>query len=156
MPSPTVQELLIQYLNRGTPANLESLQNLLSVRQEIAKAVDKTSWAQLKSDGLMLHDENEIEAFLQDTYNAVADHTFTYQQQSLLPLKQSGVSTGQVLDPSTIWQYDREFWKGVLQENLFNYSEGGLSQYLEYEKVKGALFGVFKDVFGVQFNDAPN
>lgn len=150
-----VQELLVQYLKRGTPENLASLQSLISVRQEIAKAVNKTSWAQLKSDGLMLHDVDEIENFLQETYNAVAEHTITYQQ-SLLQLKQSSVSTGQVLDPDTIWQYDRDFWKGVLQENLFNYSEDGLSQYLEYDKVKQALFGVFEDVFGVQLSPALN
>ena len=117
--------------------------------------MNKTSWAQLKSDGLMLHDVDEIENFLQETYNAVAEHTITYQQ-SLLQLKQSSVSTGQVLDPDTIWQYDRDFWKGVLQENLFNYSEDGLSQYLEYDKVKQALFGVFEDVFGVQLSPALN
>jgi Zn-dependent oligopeptidase len=137
----------LAYLNRGTPRNLEILDEVVALRRELAHLYDLPSYAHFVLRRRMAGTPEAVRAFLAEVKIAVEDAE-RRDLEELRRLKQARGGT------SDVARWDVSFLSERLREQRHNIDQESLRKYFPPRATVSWLFDVSTMLFGVRFERA--
>ncbi|TMQ69164.1 MAG: Zn-dependent oligopeptidase [Candidatus Eisenbacteria bacterium] len=144
--------LYMEYNNRGYPKNVETLHQMLEKRNELAKTLGYSSWAEYITADKMAGDPKTVRTFI-DRIVAISGARADREYQTLLKRKRQDDPTAQVVQP---WESAR--YTDLIGKSEYNFDSQKARPYFEYDEVKQGVLDISSRMFGVQFRrvaDAP-
>ncbi len=141
----TRKQMQFAYLNRAADANTKLLQEAVFLRQQIAKLLGFSSWADYRTQGRMVKDSETANKFLLNLKDKLAIRNQQDQKQ-LLDFKKQ-------LDPSaqTLNSWDTSYLSYQLQKRDFNLDNEKIREYFPAATVVAGIFEVYSKLLSVQF-----
>jgi thimet oligopeptidase len=145
------QRYYVAYLNRGTPRNVDILEEIVGLRRELAGLYDQPSYAHLALRRRMADTPEAVEAFLRDVRSAVTD----VEQRDLAELRQlKAEMTGTPLHETVLRRWDLSFYSERLRERRYDIDQEALRKYFPMPQTLDWVLHVSSRLFGVTFERA--
>ena len=148
---PARQRYYVGYLNRGTPRNLEILEEIVSLRQELASLYDLPSYAHFALRRRMADTPEAVNRFLGEVQSVVRD-VETRDLEQLRQLKAE--LTGTPLDETKLQRWDVSYYSERLRERRYEIDQEALRKYFPMPQTLDWLIHVSSRLFGVTFERA--
>jgi len=145
------QRYYVAYLNRGTPRNLEVLEEIVALRKELAGLYDMPSYAHFALRRRMADSPDAVTSFLDDVQAAVAD-VEKRDAEELRKLKAE--MTGTPLDQTVINRWDVPYFSERLRERRYQIDQEALRRYFPMPQTLDWVLHVSSRLFGVRFERA--
>jgi len=138
-----------EFLNRGTPRNLELLQEAIMLRQEMAELAGFRSYADYRLRRRMAKKPGLVDTFLDQVQKA----TRVAESKELEDLRQyKARSLGIAASEATIERWDVTYWQEKVRKERFDVDQNDLRRYFPTDaSVKWAL-GISETLYGITFN----
>jgi thimet oligopeptidase len=146
------KKMYLAYMTRAYPANTEILMDVLRTRNELAKMLGYTSWADFATADQMMGSAANMKAFLNDVDQASRD-TAKREYAMLLEFarqKQPGLTT--------IPAWSGFYWYEQYRRSVFNFDSQSVRPYFPYDRVQQGILDTASKLFHVGFKaatDAP-
>ena len=145
------QRYYVAYLNRGTPRNVDILEEIVGLRRELASLYDQPSYAHLALRRRMADTPEAVEAFLRDVRSVVTD----VEQRDLAELRQlKAEMTGTPLHETVLRRWDLSFYSERLRERRYDIDQEALRKYFPMPQTLDWVLHVSSRLFGVTFERA--
>jgi thimet oligopeptidase len=141
----------IGYLNRGTPRNLEILDEAVALRREIAALYDLPSFAHFVLRRRMAGTPEAVETFLGDV-KAACQQGEQRDLEELRALKAQ--RTGTPVQDVTVYRWDVPFLSERLREQRYNVDQESLRAYFPPTPTLAWLLDVSGALYGLRFGAA--
>jgi thimet oligopeptidase len=141
----------LAYLNRGTPRNLEILDEIVALRREIASLYDLPSYAHFITRRRMVGSPEVVRDFLAEVKAVIAEGE-RRDLEELRALKAE--MTGTPLADTTLARWDVPFYSERLRERRYAVDQEELRKYFPMPQAVEWLLSVSSRVFGVRFAPA--
>ena len=141
----------IGYLNRGTPRNLEILDEAVALRREIAALYDLPSFAHFVLRRRMAGTPEAVEKFLGDV-KAACQQGEQRDLEELRALKAQ--RTGTPVQDVTVYRWDVPFLSERLREQRYNVDQESLRAYFPPAPTLAWLLDVSGALYGLRFEAA--
>ncbi len=141
----------IGYLNRGTPRNLEILDEAVALRREIAALYDLPSFAHFVLRRRMAGTPEAVEKFLGDV-KAACQQGEQRDLEELRALKAQ--RTGAPVQEVTVYRWDVPFLSERLREQRYNVDQESLRAYFPPTPTLAWLLDVSGALYGLRFEAA--
>ena len=141
----------VGYLNRGTPRNLEILDEAVALRREIAALYDLPSFAHFVLRRRMAGTPEAVEQFLGDV-NAACQQGEQRDLEELRALKAQ--RTGTPVHDVTVYRWDVPFLSERLREQRYNVDQESLREYFPPTPTLAWLLDVSGALYGLKFEAA--
>jgi thimet oligopeptidase len=141
----------IGYLNRGTPRNLEILDEAVALRREIAALYDLPSFAHFVLRRRMAGTPEAVENFLGDV-KAACQQGEQRDLEELRALKAQ--RTGAPVQDVTVYRWDVPFLSERLREQRYNVDQESLRAYFPPTPTLAWLLDVSGALYGLRFEAA--
>jgi len=145
------QRYYVGYLNRGTPRNLEILDEAVALRREIAALYDLPSFAHFVLRRRMAATPEAVEQFLGDV-KAACQQGERRDLEELRALKAQ--RTGTPVDDVTVYRWDVPFLSERLREQRYNVDQESLRAYFPPTPTLAWLLDVSGALYGLKFEAA--
>ena len=133
----------------GTEDNTPLLGAILSLRQEQARLLGYSSFAELSLASKMAPDVATVERFLEELRQA----SFTAARQDLEDLRNCARAAG-ATEAESLCHWDLAFWAERLREQRYDFNDEELRPYFPLPRVLDGLFALVQRLFGVQIRPA--
>ena len=146
------KKMYLAYMTRAYPANTEILMDVLRTRNELAKMLGYSSWADFATADQMMGSAANMKAFLNDVDQASRD-TAKREYGMLLEFarqKQPGLAT--------IPAWSGFYWYEQYRRSVFNFDSQSVRPYFPYDRVQQGILDTASKLFHVEFKaatDAP-
>jgi len=140
------RRMYLAYNDRGYPANKQVLQDLLSLRQQMAELLGFRSWADLATVDQMMGSAANMRGFLNEVEQAAREtakkefadlEAFVRERDpSALPLTLS----------------DARFWEEQYRRTRYDFDSQSVRPYFPYEQVEAGILATAGKLFGVRFD----
>ncbi|MFL5814217.1 MAG: M3 family metallopeptidase [Bdellovibrionia bacterium] len=143
---------LFGYYNRGGKANTELLEQAISLRQQIAKLMGYSTWADYRIQGRMAKDAKTVLDFLNGLKTKLAERD-REDIAGLLKFKKE-------LDPSAteVNAWDINFLQNQIKKRDYSLDDEKIREYFPADVVISGMFDVYSKLLGVHYTeiaDAP-
>jgi thimet oligopeptidase len=148
----TRKKLEVALHSRAVKENAPVLEQMIRLRDQIAKALGYTSWDDYRLDGRMAKDVPTLRKFL-NTFSKKLRPKFEAELAEFKKLKAD--ATG-LADP-LIHIWDWRYFKNQYEKAHFNIDMESLRPFFEMSRVQRGIFEVYEDIFGIKIKetDAP-
>ncbi len=133
------EELYRAYVTKA-PQNAKIIDELMSLRQEMAKILGFDNYASYSIAPKMAKDEKSVVDFLQELANAAKP----YAKQELQELENFA-------DVKPLESYDLSFYAQKLKKSKYDYDQELYRPYFEQTSVVQGLFKFLNSLFGIEF-----
>ena len=138
-------ELYKKFVNRGYPANKDTLLNILKLRAEYVGLLGYSSWAEYQAEDKMVKSAGRISTFLQDLVKIVRPRADA-DLAILLERKKKDLP-----EATRVEAWDRFFYTGKVREEQYAFDARTVRPYFAYDKVKDGIFALYGELFGLRF-----
>ncbi|WP_028123812.1 M3 family metallopeptidase [Epilithonimonas tenax] len=125
--------------------NQNLIKEIVKLRQEKAELLGYKNYANFVLEERMAKSPEKVFAFL----NELLDKAKPFAQKEIEELKTLAKADG--IDE--IQSYDHAFYAEKLRKQKFDIDDEELKPYFQLEKVQEAVFGLAKELFGLEFNE---
>jgi len=145
------QRYYLAYLNRGTPRNLEVLDEIVALRKELAGLYGLPSYAHFALRRRMADTPEAVIGFLNDVQSAVAD----VEKRDVEELRRlKAEMTGAPLEQTVIHRWDLPYYSERLRERRYQIDQEALRKYFPMPQTLDWVLHVSGRLFGVTFQRA--
>jgi len=141
----------IGYMNRGTARNLELMDEIVTLRKEIADLYKVPSYAHYVTRRLMVENPETVRSFLDDVRNAVTEAELRDLSQ-LAAIKAE--MTGQSAAKTKISRWDVSFYRERLRERRYAIDQEALRQYFPSWPTVEWMLDVTSRLYSLRFERA--
>ena len=144
------KRMYLAYTTRAYPKNKEILMDVLRTRNELAKMLGYSSWADFATADQMIGSASNMKSFLNDVDQASRD-TAKREYGMLLEFarqKQPGLTT--------IPAYSGFYWYEQYRRSVFNFDSQSVRPYFPYDRVQQGILDTAAKLFHVAFKAAPD
>ncbi len=135
--------------SHGAEDNTPLISAILSLRQEQARLLGYSSFAELSLASKMAPDVATVERFLEELRRA----SFTAAQRDLEDLRDCARTAG-AAEAEDLYHWDLAFWAERLREQRYDFNDEELRPYFPLPRVLDGLFALVQRLFGVQIRPA--
>lgn len=140
----------IAYYKRGTPRNLEILDEIVSLRKRIAELYELPSYAHYVTKRHMVENAETVHKFLAEVKDIVTD----VERNDLEELKKIKAETsGTPLDQTKINRWDVWYYSEKLRQSRYNIDQEETRRYFPTEPTVVWLLDVTSRLYGVRFDE---
>ncbi|HUF17362.1 MAG TPA: M3 family metallopeptidase [Thermoanaerobaculia bacterium] len=138
----------VAYQRRGTPRNIEILDEIVELRREIASLYGEPSYAHYVTRRRMVENPETVHAFLADVKATVAEA----ERRDLEELRKlKSEMTGGPLAETRLQRWDLSFYRERLRELRFQVDQEALRRYFPTPPAIEWLLSVSQQIYGVRF-----
>ena len=138
-------------MNRGTPRNLEVLDEIVSLRKEVADLYGMPSYAHYVTKRSMVENPETVERFLAEVKSVVT-------KGELRDLRQLAEAKAHLLgipvDAETLHRWDVLYYRERLREQRFAIDQEELRKYFPSPATLQWMLGISERLYGVRFEAA--
>ncbi|MEE9451267.1 MAG: M3 family metallopeptidase, partial [Gammaproteobacteria bacterium] len=127
----------------GYPENIAVLKQLLAKRYELAHRLGYENWIDYTSSRSILNSDDQIQAFLDNTANAVRGKA--KQEYVALLKKQQQKQAG----ATKVAPWNQNYLQDQIKQEQFHIDEKELRTYFAYNNVKEGIFALSKQLFSI-------
>jgi len=149
------RRMFLAYQTRAFPQNQAVLQELLTVRHEIAQLLGFANWADLSTADQMMESSANLKSFLDELdtatregakleYAAVLD----FAQKAVREAGEPGESIPENIDAAS-----RSFWLEQFRRAEFAFDSQTVRPYFPYDKVQAGVLSLIEELFRVRFTE---
>jgi len=136
------------YSNRGTPRNLEVLDEIVALRKEIADLYGVASFAHYVTKRNMVETPETVIRFLGDVRNVVT----AAELRDLAAVGQLKAElTGQPIEETRISRWDAAYYRERLRERRYAIDQEALRQYFPTQGTVAWMLDITSRLYGVRF-----
>ena len=136
------------YTNRGTPRNLDVLDEIVRLRREIADLYGVPSYAHYVTKRRMVENPETVHSFLDEVRNVVTEAEI----RDLSELSEVKASlTGIPVEQANISRWDMLFYRERLREQRFAIDQEALRQYFPTAPAVDWMLDISSRLYGVTF-----
>ena len=139
------EKLYTAFMQRGYPANVEVLKEVLTLRHEYAQLLGAPTWAEYNAGDKMVGDAKTVDEFLKKLVKITRPITDKELKQLLARIKKDDKRARRV----EVW--DRFYYTGKLREELHSFDSKSVRPYFPYQQVKDGVFALYGELFGLEF-----
>ena len=140
------------YTNRGTPQNLEVLDEIIALRKEIADLYDVPSFAHYVTKRNMVETPDTVKRFLDDVRNVVT----AAELRNLGALAEVKAQlTGLPVEQARIHRWDASYYRERLREQRYAIDQEALRKHFPTPAMIAWMLDVTSRLYGVRFERAP-
>ncbi len=148
---PTAREALWRVnRQRGFPANVEVIRELLGKRHELATLLGYPSWAQYITEDKMIGSERAAGEFIA-RISAAATERAAADYATLLARKQQDEP-----DATTVLPWDASYLQDRVKAEQLDFDTQAVRPYFEYRAVKDGLMALLSRLFAITFTPRPD
>jgi len=138
---------LLAYNNRGGKANTDLLEQAISLRQQIAKLMGYTTWADYRTQGRMAMDAKTVLGFLNGLKGKLAQRDRD-DIAGLLKFKKE-------LDPKAteVDAWDISYLQNQIKKRDYSLDEEKIREYFPADVVISGMFSVYSQLLGVHYTE---
>ncbi|MFN7140334.1 MAG: M3 family metallopeptidase, partial [Limisphaerales bacterium] len=142
----TRRRLLFERENLAREQNLALLNQILSLRQQIAQKLGYANWADYQIEPKMAKDGKTALNFLEDLKRGLQPK---FQAELAEYQKLKARETGNPNARIEIW--DWRYYSNELKKQRYNVDAEQLRVYFPYERVLQGMFNIYQHIFGLDF-----
>jgi thimet oligopeptidase len=137
--------------NRGTPRNIENLDEIVKLRKEIADLYGVPSYAHYVTKRRMVENPETVTRFLQEVKSAVTDAELRdLDQLRAIKAEMTGVAPEQ----ATITRWDMMFYRERLRERRYAIDQEALRAYFPTVETLRWMLDITERLYGIRFEQA--
>ncbi len=144
------RRMFLAYQTRAYPQNVPVLQELLSVRHEIATLLGFPTWADLATADQMMESSANMEAFLDQLDEATREGAKREYAAVLAFAKNAARERGLPV-PEGIDAAGRGFWLEQYRRDAFSFDSQAVRPYFPYDRVQAGVLALVEELFRVRF-----
>nr|MDP9362099.1 Zn-dependent oligopeptidase [Acidobacteriota bacterium] len=137
--------------NRGTPRNLEILDEIVALRKEIADLYEVPSYAHYVTKRRMVGNPETVTRFLEEVKNAVTEAELSDLRQ-LAETKSE--LTGVAIEEASIERWDVVYYRERLREKRYAVDQEALREYFPTLPTVHWMIEVTERLYGIRFSEA--
>src|SRR6185295_1179564 len=138
-------------MNRGTARNLEVLDEIVTLRKEIADLYEVPSFAHYVTKRRMVENPETVKQFLDDVRNVVTEAELRdLSQLAEVKAEMTGVS----VEEARIQRWDVSFYRERLREKRFAIDQEELRKFFPSEPTVRWMLDISERLYGVRFERA--
>jgi thimet oligopeptidase len=141
----------VGYLNRGTDRNVEILDEIVTLRRELASLYDLASYAQYVTRRRMVESPAAVHRFLEEVRAVVTDRE-RRDLEELRALKAEMTRTP--LERTRLHRWDVSYYSERLRERRYQVDQEALRRYFPVGAAIDWLLTISSRLFGVRFEEA--
>ncbi len=145
------RRMFLAYQTRAYPQNVPVLQELLSVRREIAELLGFATWADLATADQMMESSENMQAFLDQLDMATRAGAAREYEAVLAFARQSTGAEMKAIDAAS-----RGFWMEQYRRAEFAFDSQAVRPYFPYESVQAGVLALVADLFRVRIEPIPD
>lgn len=137
-----------EFLNRGTPENLELLQEAIALRHEMALLAGYRSYADYRLRRRMAKKPGVVQKFLDQVQQAIS----TAEKKELEDLRQYKASVqGTLPSETSLQRWDVNYWQEKLRKEKFHVDQNELRRYFPTDAAVRWALGISEALYGISF-----
>ena len=141
----------VGYTNRGTPQNIDLLDEIVALRKEIADLYDVPSFAHYVTKRRMVGSPETVTKFLDEVKSVVTDaEQRDLRQLSMIKAEMLGID----LADAGITRWDQLYYRERLREQRFAVDQESLRKYFPTMQTMHWVLDVTEHLYGVRFEEA--
>ena len=141
----------VAYHRRGTPRNLEILDEIVALRREIAALYGVPTFAHYVTRRRMVESPETVAKFLDEVKASVSE----VEKRDLDELRKlKSEMTGTPLDSTKLHRWDLNFYRERLREQRFQIDQEALRRYFPTPQTVQWVLDVSQKIYGVRFEAA--
>ena len=134
--------------NRGTPKNLQILDEIVTLRKELAGLYGLPSYAHYVTRRRMVENPATVSKFLNDVRSAVAEA----ERADLAELRDAKAEmTGRPASETRVHRWDVSYYTERVRERRYRIDQEDLRRYFPTEKTVEWVLGVNERLYGIRF-----
>lgn len=139
----TRKALWKEFVSRAYPENIQELKKIIELRDEIAKLLGYSNYAELDIDGQMAHNISTVEDFLAD----LLKRSETLVKQEFEDLTKKLPESVVLTDNQKIKPWDRWYLANYYTQNRLQLNELEISNYFPLDHTITALLDIYQKFF---------
>ena len=143
----------LAFINRGTPKNLELLQEVVNLRHEMAVLSGYRSYADFVLRRRMAKKVATVEKFL-DQVQQATDVAEKRELEAIQSFMETSSDVASSASGQTIERWDIPYWQEQLRKERFNVDQNALRRYFPTDAAIGWVMGLSQDLFNITFTKA--
>ncbi len=150
--------MFLAYQTRAFPQNQAVLQELLTVRHEIARLLGFANWADLATADQMMESSANMKNFLDELDTATREGAkreyaavLAFAQKTAREAREPGESGESILE--NIDAASRGFWLEQFRRAEFAFDSQTVRPYFPYDKVQAGVLSLVEELFRVRFTE---
>jgi thimet oligopeptidase len=149
------RRLLFEIMNRAYPENSAVIERLLALRNEFARTLGYASYAEYAIEDKMMRTPRAARDFL-DRVGRLLEAPTRADLERLLARKRWDLPDADRLDPWDTQFFGQGYYEEKIREEEFGVDLRVLRRFLSFVRVRDGLFGLCRDLFGIEFHRAAN
>jgi Zn-dependent oligopeptidase len=144
------KRMYLAYMTRAYPENKPILMDVLQTRNDLAKMLGYSSWADYATADQMIGSAANMKTFLKDV-DQVSKQGAKREFEMLLTFargKQPGLTT--------IPAYSGPYWYEQYRRSVFNFDSQSVRPYFPYDRVQRGILDTASKLFHISFKAAPD
>ncbi|MCC6278657.1 MAG: Zn-dependent oligopeptidase [Oligoflexia bacterium] len=147
--SETRRRMQSAYLNRA-PANTKLLEKAIGIRQQIAKALNFSSWVGYRIKGNMADTPERVMNFLEDLQTRLKPR-LKNDLDRLLVQKQAEHPEAKSLDA-----WDIDYYSNQIKKTEYALDNELIKQYFPRDQVLERIYSIYSEMLGIEFVEVSN
>ncbi|TPW13928.1 MAG: thimet oligopeptidase [bacterium] len=139
------QKLYQEFMKRGNPKNLETLNNLINKRHELATTLGYANWADFMTEDKMIGSTENAQAFIDKITTAATPRSQQEYQEMLGVKKRFDETATEVAD------YDKFYLAEILKREKYNFDSQAARVYFDFPIVRDGILNLVSTLWGVEF-----
>ncbi len=139
------RRMFLAYQTRAYPQNVAVLQELLTVRREIAELLGFATWADLATADQMMESSAKMQAFLDQLDAATREGAEREYAAVLAFARKSSGAEMQAIDAAS-----RGFWMEQYRRSEFAFDSQAVRPYFSFESVQAGVLALVSELFRVR------
>jgi len=141
----------VAYTNRGTPRNLEIMDEIVTLRKEIADLYGVPSYAHYVTKRRMVENPETVRRFLDDVRSVVTEAEI----RDLAQLSEvKAALRGIPIEKANINRWDASYYRERLREQRYAIDQEALRQYFPTAPAVKWLLDISERLYGIRFEEA--
>ncbi len=149
------RRMFLAYQTRAFPANVAVLEELLTVRREIAELLGFPTWADLATADQMMESSANMVRFLDDLDAATKDGA-QREYAALLQFAQTAAQKAGRPAPEAIDAASRGYWLEQFRRAEFQFDSQTVRPYFAFDKVQAGVLSLVEELFRIRIVPAPD
>jgi len=141
----------VEYTNRGTPRNIEILDEIVALRKEIAELYEVPSFAHYVTKRRMVGNPETVLAFLDEVKAAVTEAEV--RDLGILAAKK-GEMTGTAVEQAGIARWEVLYYRERVREQRYDIDQEQLRRYFPTMPTVKWLLDISERLYGLRFEEA--
>jgi thimet oligopeptidase len=139
------EQLYREYMNRGYPANIETLDRLIARRHDLATLLGYAHWADYVTEDKMIGSAANAQAFI-DRLAATSAEPAKRDLEVLLARKRADFP-----DAERVEDYERMYYENLVKLEQFSFDPQEARRYFNFPQVRQGLFDVTSKMFDLDY-----